>query len=233
MNEKLMYNQYFLLNSYYPDLYPKNQNPDVEMVTYNPEKARTLLKEAGWLVGDDGILQKDGKTFELSFLTHSSDQRHLNIYLEDIKKVGIKATVEQLSLSSLRKRLDNHKFDMFWTSWGASRLRDPEASWHSSTADQVATNNMCGVSDKNIDSLIEAQKTEMDLNKRNEILKQIDKRLNEIVPYVLLWQSDNHRLLSWNEFGTPKHVFDKFNREDAIVAYWWYDKDKAQSLNLL
>ena len=27
MNEKLMFNQYFLLNSYYPDLYPKNMNP--------------------------------------------------------------------------------------------------------------------------------------------------------------------------------------------------------------
>src|SRR5690606_113222 len=27
MNDKLMYNQYFLLNSYYPDLYPGNLNP--------------------------------------------------------------------------------------------------------------------------------------------------------------------------------------------------------------
>lgn len=89
---------------------------------------------------------------------------------------------------------------------------------------------MCGVADSNIDSLIEVQKTEMDLNKRNEILKQIDKRLNEIVPYVLLWQSDNHRLLSWDRFGTPKYVFDKYNREDAIVAYWWFDKEKSERL---
>lgn len=231
MNEKLMFNQYFLLNSYYPDLYPENKNPNVPMRSYDPEKARALLKEAGWKVGEKGILEKDGKTFDLTFLTHSSDQRHLNIYLEDIKRVGINANVEQLSLSSLRKRLDNHKFDLYWTAWGASRLRDPEASWHSSTAEQVSTNNMCGVADKQIDSLIEVQKTEMDLNIRNEILKHIDRRLNEIIPYVLLWQSDNHRLLHWDRFGTPKYVFDKFNREDAIVTYWWFDQTKSDALD--
>ena len=42
--------------------------------------------------------------------------------------------------------------------------------------------------DAEIDRLIEAQKLEFDLGKRNEILKQIDHRLLEIAPYVLLWE---------------------------------------------
>lgn len=230
MNEKLMYNEYFLLNTYYPDLYPDNLNPDVPLREYNPEKARALLYDAGWRVGSDGFLQKDGKIFEVSFLEFSEDMRHLNVYLEDLKKVGIKPNVEQLSMSSVMKRIDNHEFDLFNQAWGASRLRDPESSWSSVTADQIATNNYCGVKDSIIDELIEKQKTEMSLDKRNDILKSIDKRLNEIIPYVLGWQSDNIRLLYWNRFGTPEFVFDKFNRQDSIPVYWWLEPKKDNAL---
>ena len=49
MNEKFMYNQYFLLNSFYPDLYENNINPAREVTPYNPEKARQLLADAGGL----------------------------------------------------------------------------------------------------------------------------------------------------------------------------------------
>ena len=230
MNDKLMFNQYFLLNSYYPDLYPNNRNPDAPFYEYNPEKARKLLADAGWKSGSDGVLVKDGQRFEISFPTSSTDLRHYNVYVEDLKKVGISAKIEQLSQSTLSKRVDGHDFDLYWAAWGAGRLRDPEAVWSSSQADPIAANNYPGVKDKQVDSLIEAQKTEMDLGKRNAMLKQLDKRLNEIVPYVLLWQADNSRLLYWNKFGTPKHVLDKFSREDCIITYWFIDPVKEKAL---
>ncbi len=231
MNEKLMYNQYFLLNSYYPDLYPENRNPNVPLRGFEPDKARALLSEAGWKVDSDGILKKNGQPLEVTFITASSDQRHLNIYVEDLKSVGMKASIELLSWSTIRKRMDNHDFDLYWASWAASRLRDPEASWHSSTADDVASNNICGVADPVIDSLIEAQRMEMDLTKRNDILRELDTRLSEIVPYVLLWASDHNRMLYWRKFGTPKYVFDKYNREDAIVPYWYVDPEQKRKLD--
>jgi microcin C transport system substrate-binding protein len=81
-----------------------------------------------------------------------------------------------------------------------------------------------------VDSLIKEQKTEMSLDNRNEILKKIDKRLNEIIPYVFLWQADHTRLLYWNRFGTPQYVLDKFNREDVITTYWWVDQEKDNAL---
>ncbi len=226
LNDKYMYNQYFLLNSYYPDLYLNNKNPNAELFEYNPEKARSLLKEAGWLVGDDGILTKEGNKLKVNFLTYSSDQRHLNFYCESLKSVGIQTNINLLSASSVKKRLDQHDFDMFWSAWGASRLRDPESSWHSSTADQKASFNYPGFKSKKVDELIEKQKTEMSLDKRNQILKEIDLELTKEIPYVLLWQSGFHRMLYWNKFGTPKTVFDKFNREDSAVAYWWVDENK-------
>ena len=231
MNEKYMYNQYFLLNSYYPDLWEGNQNPTAPLYKFNPDSARALFAEAGYKVNAQGVLEKDGKPFAINFITSQEDLRHLTLFQEDLKKVGVVATIEQMSQSTLRKRLDDADFDLYWVNWGAGRLRDPEASWNSTTALQKGTNNLAGVQDKVVDSLINLQKTEFDLAKRNEILKALDNRLAEIVPYVLMWQCDHHRILYWNRYGTPEKVFDRFNREDAIPVYWWLDPTKSAALD--
>ncbi len=230
MNDKLMFREYFLLNSYYPDLYPNNRNPDAPFFEYNPEKARQLLADAGWKSGPDGVLVKDGQRFEISFPTAMTDLRHYNVFVEDLKKVGISPRIEQLSQSTISKRIDDHDFDLYWSAFGADRLRDPEAMWDSSQADPVASINFPGVKDATIDGLIEAQKTEMDLGKRNDLLRKLDKRLGEIVPYVLMWQIDHTRLLNWNKFGTPKYILDKFDREDCIITYWYVDPVKEKAL---
>ena len=231
MNEKYMFGQYFLLNSYYPDLWEGNQNPTAPLYKFNPDSARALFAEAGYKVNAQGVLEKDGKAFAINFITSQEDLRHLTLFQEDLKKVGVVATIEQMSQSTLRKRLDDADFDLYWVNWGAGRLRDPEASWHSATALQKGTNNLAGVQDKVVDSLIDLQKTEFDLAKRNEILKALDNRLAEIVPYVLMWQCDHHRILYWNRYGMPEKVLDHFNREDAIPVYWWLDPAKSAALD--
>jgi microcin C transport system substrate-binding protein len=237
MNEKLMFNEYFLLNSYFPDLYPNYINPGVPVTKYDPEKARDLLKDAGWQVGADGVLAKGGQPLDITILHYGgSDMRHLNIYIEDMKKVGIKAHVDLVSFADWTKRIDNHEFDMVWVNWDASRLEDPEPMWSSKTADDISTNNWPGFKDPEVDNLIDAQKTEMDLGKRHEILKQIDQRLMALSPYVLMWQAPSTRLLYWNRFGTPKYVLSKFGNSggapetDALI-YWWYDPAKAAALD--
>jgi microcin C transport system substrate-binding protein len=181
-------------------------------------------------VDKTGTLVKDGKPFEMTFLHDKDELRHMNIYVEDLKAIGIRPRIEQLSYASWTKRVDEHDFDLAWMNWAAVRLRDPEAMWHSKTANDIATNNRAGVADPEIDRLIDLQREEMDLVKRNGILKQIDTRLTQIVPYVLLWQSDRTRLLYWNKFGTPKSVLDKYNGEESASVYWWSDPQKLKAL---
>jgi microcin C transport system substrate-binding protein len=231
MNEKLMFNEYFMLNSYFPSLYPDNMNPHFPLVEFDPAKARALFAAAGWKPGPDGILKKDGKPFTAVLLTHGSDLRHLNVYLEDLKAVGVAASIDQVSYSTLVKRMDNHDFDMYWANFSAGRLMDPEASWTSKTADEIASNNYPGVKDKVVDSLVELQKGEFDMEKQHAILRKLDDRLLEIKPYALLWQADHTRLLYWRRFGTPKYVLDKFNREDYICNYWWFDPAQSKALD--
>jgi len=231
MNEKFMFNQYFLLNTYYPSLWEQHQNPNAPLNPFAPDSARKLFEEAGYTVNAQGKLaDKNGIPFELTFLNHAEDIRHTTKFQEDLKAVGIESKIETVSLSTFRQRIDEFNFDLCWLAWGAGRLSDPEASWHSKTANDKGTNNVPGVQDPVIDSLIEAQKTEQDLNIRNEILKRLDTRLTEIVPYILFWQSENNKLLHWRRFGYPKSLYGKYNREEAIPVYWWLDPKKTAIL---
>ena len=230
MNENLMFNQYFLLNSYFPDLYPNNINPKVPLCDYNPSVANVLLDQAGWRVGEDGIRKKDGRSFKLVFSTSASDLRHINLYAEALKNSGIDARIEQLSHATLTEKIDNFQFDLYWVSRGGSRLRDPEALFHSDYANKVATANISGLKDKKVDGFIEQLKFEKNINRRTKILRALDLRLTELRPYVLLWQTDKTRLLYWNRFGTPKYILDKYNSEDSIISYWYLDSAKVNSL---
>lgn len=230
MNEKLMYGQYILLNSYFPDLYPGYVNPARPVTAYNPEKAAALFAEAGYKVNAQGKLEKNGQILKVSFLTSMSDLRHLNLYVEDLKKVGIDASIEQLSQSSIRDRLNNYDYDLYWISWGSGRLKDPEGAYDSKQADKEAGANLPGVKDAKVDALIESLKQETNPDRRTALLKQLDDRLVELQPYILLWQSDATRILYWNKFGHPEKPFGLYNREDAIQVYWWYDADKSKAL---
>jgi len=69
------------------------------------------------------------------------------------------------------------------------------------------------------------------MDKRIEILKQIDARLAEMIPYLFLWQSDHERILYWNKYQTPESVYDKFGQEDSIITYWWEDPERKESLD--
>jgi microcin C transport system substrate-binding protein len=155
-----------------------------------------------------------------------------------LKQVGIQAHVEIVSEATWTKRVDNHEFDMVWANWEAVRLRDPEPMWSSKTANDIAGENWCAFGDPQVDQLIGAQRTEMDLGKRNEINKQIDQRLMTLSPYVLLWQSASQRVLYWNRFGTPKYVLSKYcdngeagGPEYDPLVYWWFDPVKSAALD--
>lgn len=230
INDKFMYNQYFMLNSYFPDLYPSNQNPDVQVEEYQPEKARALFKAAGYQINDQGLLVKDSKPLSITFLTAMEDLRHLEVYTAALKAVGVDAKIEKSNNPTIQKRLESFDYEMYWMAWGAGRLRDPEAKWHSKFADEKNSVNYTGFKHPQVDSLIELQKIEPSLTKRNELLKEMDQIIFKERPFVLLWNNDHHRLLSWNRYSRPKHPLGLYGDPSDVITYWWIDQDKDAAL---
>jgi peptide/nickel transport system substrate-binding protein len=74
-------------------------NPDLPQHEFNPNKAKALLDEAGWLPGPDGIRQKDG--VRLSFSNSTTAGNHLReqaqqFLQQSFRDVGVEMTISNL-----------------------------------------------------------------------------------------------------------------------------------------
>lgn len=232
MNQTIMFDQYKLTSSYWPDLWDEaHPNPNVE-TEFDVEKARALLREAGWAVNPaTGKLEKNGKPFVMNFLTRDpSTNKFLLIYEESLKDVGIELKIDQKDWAAWANDMDEYNFDITWAAWGAGTIKDPESMWASATADLKAGNNITGFKNAEVDALIEQTREVFDVADRHEIIRQIDRIVYEETPYVLLWHIDYVRLLYWNRFGMPDHVLGKYSDEWASVDYWWDDPLQSDDL---
>lgn len=228
--EKIMYNQYEPLTSYWPSLYGAAQaNP---LIDYNPAKAKQLLNEAGYtrLNKEGYLINANGEPLEFSISYNGEDfERHLTLIKETCKQAGVKVNLDLVSWPTLLKKLEEYRFDTVMIAWSASLFPDPEQLWHSKHANEAGGNNLPGYSNREVDRLIESLPPIFDSAKRNEVIKKIDRLIYQDVPYVLLWGANYNRVLYKNIFGMPKTTFSKYgNGIGDIIAYWWIDPTKAK-----
>lgn len=231
MIEKLAYNEYEPTNSYYPDFYLNGEENPNEPINFDLEKARELLKEAGWTVNAQGILEKNGKEFAVTILDRDKGtEKYFTVFMEAAKQVGIKASIESTDLAAWSERIDKYDFDLTWAAWGGGIFKDPEPMWYSKHADEKGQHNISGIKIKEVDELIEKQKSEFNAAKRNEIVKKIDTLVYKEHPYVLLWHLANTRVMYWNKFGMPELPMGRYAGEGFATDYWWFDAEKNAAL---
>jgi microcin C transport system substrate-binding protein len=238
INQKLMFNQYIPLHSYFPSFF--NNDADLPRFDYNPDKARALLAQAGWdRVGDDGVLiNKRGERLEFEFLyTTPSIERHLTVYKEDCAKAGVRVNLNLVSMAAYRKKVfEDLDFDMVWVSWGTdpgTLFPSMEDGWKSSTADQSNTNNIVGYKNPELDRLIDRYLEEFDTGRREALLKKMDLILANDVPVVLLWYAPYTRMFYWNKFATPPQILKKYTdsaAEDTYLTDWSIDPGALKAL---
>ena len=232
MNQTIMFNQYVLTQSFWPDLWDASHPCPNELIAFDVAEARALLKEAGWAVNPaSGKLEKDGKPFVINFLSRDpSSSKFLLIYEEALNDVGIELKIDQKDWAAWTRDMDEFNFDMTWAAWGASPIKDPETMWHSENADVKSSSNITGFKNERVDELIEKTTDMFSVEERHEVIREIDEIIYEETPYVLLWNIDYVRLLYWNRFGMPDHILGKFSDEWAAVDYWWADEFQGDDL---
>ena len=232
MNATLMHDAYFLHRSYYEDLYDAAHPCPHAPVPFDPARARALLAEAGWTADPaTGRLTKDGQPLRLRYLSRGGgDDKFTAIFQEDLKDVGIELVVDKKDWAAWAKDMDTYNFDLTWAAWSAGLFKDPESMWSSLEADRPSGQNLAGFRNAEVDELIAAQRTELDVQKRHETVRRIDAILVREIPYVLLWNLNYTRLLWWNKFGMPDAPLGKHGDERAAHTYWWQDPDASADL---
>ena len=86
-----------------------------EAVTYDTEKAKKLLEEAGWAAGEDGIYAKDGKKLEINFPIFGDDPTtaaQSKAYQSMLKEAGIQLNIQEKASSDFAKVITAEEFDM-------------------------------------------------------------------------------------------------------------------------
>jgi peptide/nickel transport system substrate-binding protein len=168
-------------------------NPAAKDPGYDPEKSFKLLEEAGWKIGKNGLLEKEGKVFEFTVITNQGNEARLKaaqIIRENLKKIGIRMNIKVLEWQAmLHEFIDKKRFEAVIMGWGLSRDPDMYDIWHSSKTKEGEF-NFISYKNEEVDRLLLEGRRTFDLDKRKKIYHRIHEILAEEQPYTFLYVPD-------------------------------------------
>jgi peptide/nickel transport system substrate-binding protein len=165
-------------------------NPDVARYDYNPERARELLAEAGWLPGADGVVTKDGQRLRLRLLfgpnSNKMRERIATVAQEEYRKIGVETEIQALEWAAFLQAIKNPPFDWDMTVLGWTGTIDPHGSaivWSEKAIPQL---NAGAYVNKRVEDLFEQGSREFDPDRRKAIYYEIQRIISDDAPYVFL-----------------------------------------------
>ncbi|MEI6127661.1 MAG: peptide-binding protein, partial [Pseudomonadota bacterium] len=174
---------------YIPGTWPCN--PSVKRYDYNPEMAKKLLAEAGWIdSNNDGIREKDGVPFEFTILTNMGNALRLNtatIIQWRLEMVGIKVHIRVLEWSAfINEFIDKKRFQAVLLGWSIGLDPDQYDIWHSSKTGEKEL-NFISYKNPEVDELLEKGRRVFKIEERKKIYYRLQEILAEEVPYIFLY----------------------------------------------
>ncbi|NCG20053.1 MAG: hypothetical protein GWP91_13680 [Rhodobacterales bacterium] len=169
-------------------------NDDVKPFGYDPEKAKTMLAEAGWTDTDgDGTLDKDGKPFAFTLSTNTGNQRRADIQIlvqAQLQQIGIKADLEKAESNAFFDNLREKKFDAAVAGWSAGLFVDPSTIWHCDKEDKSYPFNFPSYCNEKVDELIEKGLHTANPKDAAPYWKEMQAEIYADQPYLFLWWMD-------------------------------------------
>lgn len=158
----------------------------------NIERAKFLLKKAGWQPGEDGILIKNGQRLSFRMYAHNTNEfAHVTQTLQrQWRRVGVDAEVILQSAEDLQTTIAFHSYDVLVN--GITLGSDPDvyAYWHSSQADLRSPNrlNFSEYKSSDADFALEAGRARINPNQRYIKLQPFLSAWRKDVPAIALYQ---------------------------------------------
>lgn len=173
---------------YVPNTWP--YNPNVKEYKYDPDKAKQLLREAGWASNSTGILEKDGKPFEFTIRTNMGNTLRMNtatIIQWRLAKVGIKVKIEAIEWSTfINQFIDKRRFEAVILGWSIGLDPDQYDIWFSGKTKEKEF-NFVGYSNPEVDELLEKGRRTYDISERKKAYFRIQEILADELPYIFLY----------------------------------------------
>ena len=155
---------------------------------YDPDLSVELLEEAGWALDDDGIRRKGGETLRARIIENRSWNPWVTLLQAQLGEIGFDAEVITLEGGGYFQQTGETQYEL--ASMGdvfgspATLRRD----FHSSSVGP-GNINVGHIADSELDALLDAASTEVNLGKRAEILSEVQRYIMDqayIVPIIEL-----------------------------------------------
>jgi len=183
---------------YKPGTWAYNEN--VKTYSYNPQKARELLRAAGWTkTNNDGFLEKDGRPFTFELVTNQGNetrQKCAEIIQRQLKEVGIDVKIRILEWAAfINDFISKRRFEAVILGWTIPLDPDAYDVWHSS---KTAPEELNFISYKNpeVDALLEKARSTFDQKLRKKYYDRFQEILVEDQPYTFLYVPDELVIIS-------------------------------------
>ncbi len=189
--------------------------PDVAQPEFDPERAKTLLDGLGWMVGADGVRQRDGQRFSFVMINRSGQADRIavaQVVQAQLKAIGIEVKFETLESATWTNRWRNHKWEGIVAAWLLPA--DP-----SITSQYLCNgpNNMTGMCDPDLDELLLASDRSLNFETRKRYLDQAQVYLADhsrtlpiyynVIPEVVSTRIMNYRGSGTN-FGSFWNLYE-------------------------
>jgi microcin C transport system substrate-binding protein len=189
----------------------------------NLRTARKILAEAGWNVVDGQLQNRDGRIFAFEILLVSpSFERVMAGYVNNLRKLGVKASYRTIDPALYIDRLNRFDFDMTVNVFGQSQSPGNEQRdyWHSSSADRNGSRNLIGIKDSVVDQLVDRIIYAVTQEELAAACKALDRVLWYGYYVVPNWYVARHRVSFWNKFNRPEKLPLYYNPIQALMTWW-------------
>jgi len=161
--------------------------PDVSTYSYDPERARELLREAG----------KSGLAFGFRVSTDETQRTLAAVFQQQLKEVGIQMTIQSNEPATFSADIEKGNFQTYTRRWIGGN-NDPDIFnliFHSMMTPPNGANRGFYLNPR-VDELIDIGRRETDTEKRKAAYQEIQKIVAEELPYVSLFYTNNVAVFS-------------------------------------
>ena len=193
----------------------------------NLKKAVELLKSAGYdFINEKMCNLTTGVPLEFEIVVSSANgnlfTRVLLPFIENLRKIGIKANIRVLEFNTFKNKLDKFDFDFVLAGFQAPSMPGTEQRdlWGSKSAQIEGSNNITGAENPAVDVLIQKIIETEDNELYTSYVKALDRVLLFNHYVIFNWYTNTDRIAYWDKFEMPKN-----NLDTGINIFTWWMKD--------
>jgi peptide/nickel transport system substrate-binding protein len=195
-------------------------NPDIPKHTFDQDKAKQLLDEAGWKAGSGGIREKDGTKLSFEIINIAGEQERVQIlsFIQgQWKEIGVDANIKMVDVGTMwGKDLPTLNYQMGYSYSGLTA--DPDMSSLYLSPKYKPGANFAGYSNDQVDQLLLNALKTVDQNERKKLYGQAQEIVAEDTVYIFLAWLSNHTALNKRIQGyKPAPAYVEFWNADE----WW------------